>query len=97
MTTRYRANRPENFPICETVDVGTINKLTSAEGCAFFRIYYGMDESMDVHAIMVAVDADGEDLLPPLEEADSSTGYTIVEDTIRCPPVCPPPSPLNSN
>jgi hypothetical protein len=98
MTTLYRANRPSNFPICETFDIDAVNKLLSAEGCASLRIYYGMKENMDADAILVAVNASGEDILP----SAGSTGIltdspVILEDGYRCPQACPPPSPLNDD
>ena len=64
MTTLYRANRPSNFPICETFEIDAVNKLLATAGCAFLRIYYGMKENNDVDAILVAANADGEDILP---------------------------------
>lgn len=93
MITRYKANRPVNFPLSEKFDVEAINKLISPEDCKYLRIYYGMKEDMEVHAILVAANATDEDLLPSNEAAENDN--VIVEDSLRCPPVCPPPSPLN--
>jgi len=96
MTTLYRANRPSNFPICETFEIDAVNKLLATDGCAFFRIYYGMKENDDVDAILVAANADGEDILPSSVAAGLSDGEAIIlEDGIRCPEACPPDSPLN--
>jgi hypothetical protein len=96
MTTLYRANRPANFPICETFEKEAVEKLLATEGCTFFRIYYGMKENMEVDAILVAVNENDEDILPTVSAAKLSTGNGILlEDGIRCPPACPPPSPLN--
>jgi hypothetical protein len=98
MTALYRENRPANFPICETFPVEAIAWLTGNPACAFFRIYYGMKDDMLVHAILVAADSNGNDLLP-LEnrslENDDENG--ILEDSIRCPNTCPPDSPLNQS
>lgn len=97
MTTRYRANKPSNFAVCETFQVDIINTLLSVEGCAFLRVYYGMKTDLSAHAILVAADADGQDLLPSVSDQSASTSgdAIIAEDGIRCPPDCPPPSPLN--
>ena len=96
MTTRYRGNRPANFPICETFSADAINKLLAAGGCQSLRIYYGMKENKDVDAILVAVNAEGEDILPTATvAAASSTDPLILEDGFRCPEACPPPSSLN--
>ena len=97
MTTRYRANRPFNFPICETFGVDAIDKLLATEGCAFLRVYYGMKANNEVDAILVAADAGGEDILPVAASMDlTSDDPVILEDGFRCPENCPPESPLNS-
>lgn len=97
MTARYRANRPSNAPLSETFEAGVINRLLGTPGCCFFRVYYGMDEDMQVHAIFVAADKDNADILPAQNSLETSNNNpTIVEDGIRCPPACPPSSPLNT-
>ncbi|MEP6748451.1 MAG: hypothetical protein ABJB86_12040 [Bacteroidota bacterium] len=99
MTILYRANRPSNFPICETFEAAAINKLLAIEGCEYLRIYYGMKEDLSVHAILIAVNADGEDILPSGAEASEANDDNIVilEDGYRCPPDCPPKSSLNDS
>jgi|SRR6185437_753765 len=97
MTTLYRANRPANFPICETFEKEAIFKLLAEDGCAYLRIYYGMKENMEVDAVLVAANADQEDMLPPGSAlATSGTDDIILDDGYRCPQDCPPPSPLNT-
>lgn len=98
MTTLYRANRPSNFPICETFEIDAINNLLATEGCSFLRIYYGTKENLDVDAILVAVNASGEDILPVENNvATATTIPLILEDAFRCPPDCPPHSSLNDD
>jgi len=97
MTSRYRGKRPSNFPICETFEKDVIQKLLNITGCASFRIYYGMKADEQVDAILVAVDAEGNDILPPSgNTAADTTDPVIIEDGYRCPDDCPPSSPLNS-
>jgi hypothetical protein len=97
MTTRYRANRPSNYPICETFEKEVIQKLLDTPGCASFRIYYGMKADEQVDAILVAADAEGNDILPSLANTSSTdTDPVIIEDGYRCPDDCPPSSSLNS-
>jgi hypothetical protein len=100
MTTRYRQNRisviDPNQPntailcICETFDKAEVMDMLSQSGCESLRIYYGMDDKLNVHAILVGADENGADMLPNTEPAG-----VILEDGQRCPPYCPPPSDLN--
>ncbi len=96
MTTLYRANRPSDFPVCETFSLVSIQSLISNEEAAFFRIYYGMKEDMSVHAILVVADSAGNDLLPLANRSEAEEDDNeILEDSVRCPNACPPDSPLN--
>ncbi len=96
MTTLYRANRPSNFPICETFEKDAITRLMATTGCAYLRIYYGMKPDMNVDAILVAANENGEDILPASGTVTALTDDPpILEDGYRCPEACPPPSPLN--
>lgn len=99
MTTRYQANRPEGFPICEAFVADAIRKLLNTRDAFYLRVYYGMKEDGSLHAILVAADVSGNDLLPLVSETASGEGEedepVIVEDGFRCPPLCPGGSPLN--
>lgn len=96
MTTLYRANRPQNFPLCETFEKEAITSLLATEGCAFLRIYYGMKPDLQAHAILIAANTEGDDILPQNDASAAGGGSgTILEDGFRCPPACPKPSPLN--
>ena len=97
MTTLYRAHRPANFPVCETFNKAAIAKLVATPGCASLRIYYGMQQDMLSHAILVAVDAAGADILPATTAAATDDDPVILEDGYRCPQDCPPGSVLNTN
>ena len=97
MTTLYRANRPAQFPLCETFEKEAVHKLLATEGCVSLRIYYGMKENKNVDAILVAVNSSGEDILPTATNAVTASDEPIIlEDGLRCPDHCPPKSPLNS-
>ena len=96
MTRLYRTNRPSNFPVCETFPLTAIQSLINHPEAAFLRIYYGMKQDANVHAILVVADSNGNDLLP--SESDrlaTDNGNEILEDSVRCPNTCPPDSPLN--
>lgn len=102
MITRYREQKekmmsPEYseknlLPIAESFDRAAFDKVLSQPGCTGLRIYYGMNEDLQLRAIIVGLNEKNEDLLP----ADPSvTDGTIIEDGMMCPPVCAPASLLN--
>jgi hypothetical protein len=113
MTRRYRENKalilqprfpPEILALCETFNKDGIVALANNPAAVGIRIYYGMDENLLVHAILVGVDAQGADILPPAATGSAARTVTanaddggddILENAIRCPPTCPPPSDLN--
>jgi hypothetical protein len=99
MTARYRPHRLAQYPLSESFPKEAVQQLLAVPACTFLRIYYGEKEDGSVHAILVAGDAEGNDLLPPDQVAatpfSSGEKPLILEDAIRCPPDCPKPSPLN--
>ncbi len=104
MTTRFRNNKSTVLNssyagvLCnsETFNLDDVNSLLAATGTAGIRIYYGMDENYNVHAILVAVDEEGNDILPEENSLLNTDPIVIIEQGIRCPPTCPDSSPLNS-
>lgn len=80
----------------ETFNRYAFDTLLAIDGCAGLRIYYGMDENLKVHAIIVPVDSENEDILPDSESL-MLVEPNIVEEGQRCPDLCPPPSPLNED
>ena len=94
LTSRCRNNKPSSLPLSETFEAAAIARLLSTTGCSYLRIYYGMKEDGNIVAILVAANEDNEDMLPA---GTALTGdAVIVEEGIICPPICPPPSPLNT-
>lgn len=85
----------------ETFDRSAIDALLRQRDCQKLRIYYGMDDKLQVHAILVGVDASDRDILPPSGSArsgdtdkDPDEEGLLVEVGVRCPDQCPPESPL---
>lgn len=106
MTTLYRQKKEtilanefkgqDILPLSETVDRAAIDTLLNHPGCTSLRIYYGMSSDNKIHAILVGVNSENEDLLPgPVSSAESDEEPVIVDETLRCPPFCPKNSPLN--
>jgi len=106
MTTRYRQNKAavidpvysgnDILSVCDTFNKAAIETLLAKPECTAIRLYYGMNADLQVRPILVAVNKDDEDMLPPGTVDITITGNDIVDDTVRCPPWCPPPSSLNS-
>lgn len=80
----------------EAFDKAAFDTLLAKNGCAGLRIYYGMDAQLKVHAIIVPIDANGDDILPSQNLMTTEEGEDIVERGLRCPDICPTASPLNS-
>ena len=108
MTTRFRSYKEsilkteyqneDILPVCETFEKLSVEALLSQGGATHLRIYYGMDSEYKVHAILVGADSTGADILPEENSnlLQDPTGV-ILEDAQRCPPYCPPTSPLNDD
>ncbi len=107
MTRTFRANRDtvlqpayqglNLLPICETFDREAFDQLLVQDGCSGVRIYYGMDDSLLVHAVVVGVDADGADMVSNSVQASLvADDDVILENGGRCPDICPGGSPLNT-
>src|SRR5690349_1372581 len=103
MTTRYRSQR-ENvlvtqyrqqnlLPTCETFERSAFDTLLGEYDCKKIRIYFSMNENLQVRAIVVGVDSTDKDILPPETQKMSEQGSeVIVEAGQLCPPICPPAS-----
>lgn len=96
LTTRYRNNPVTDAPFSETYDAASVKVMLNQLGCQSFRLYLGRKPDQKICSVLVAVDENGNDILPPtgLVTITDDEGI-ILEDAIQCPPICPPPSPLN--
>lgn len=61
--------------------------LLAQPGASGIRIYRGKGKGGERHLVMVAVDAEGDDL---------TSGGTVMELDMPCPPYCPKGSPLQA-
>ncbi|HVZ26986.1 MAG TPA: hypothetical protein VG842_13060 [Sediminibacterium sp.] len=99
LVTRFRNNPGPDMPYAETFFGDSVKALLAQAGCENFRVYLGRKANDSICLILVGVDADGNDILPPtnsrpISEKEEDEGI-ILEDAIQCPPVCPPSSLLN--
>ncbi|HMJ46017.1 MAG TPA: hypothetical protein VK498_01720 [Ferruginibacter sp.] len=83
------------IPQCESFDAEIFKTLLEVPACVGVRIYYGMSDDLKLHAIIVGVNDKDEDILPA-EVRSLVEEPPIIEEGVRCPPNCPPSSPLNS-
>ncbi len=78
--------RKNILPIAETFDRIAFDTLLAKQDCVRIRLYYGMDETFKIHAIIVGVDATGADILATQVSGAALEGDgDIVEDGQRCP------------
>jgi hypothetical protein len=109
MNAKYRTNRElilkpeyqgqEILSICETFEKDLLLELISKPNCEKVRIYYGMDSSLKIHAVLCAVDGNDGDILPQQgadESLEDEEENYILETGQRCPVECPPASELNT-
>jgi len=90
------------LPDSETFDRAAIDRLLALPGCVGIRIHLGLDEEFKLRLILVGVNEKGEDLIIPSATVTTfttmdATSLTteegeVVEEGLRCPPVCPPPT-----
>ena len=80
----------------ETFSREQVEKLFANPACQYLRVYYGMDQQRRVHALLVAVDANNEDIITTSLIEGTELSQDIIEEGERCPPNCPPSSQLNS-
>ena len=105
MTKRYRqqiatANNSTlaaspAFAFSETFNRAPFDALLAKPSVAGIRVYYGMDESLKVHAIFVGVNERNEDLITSSAQSSVTEDIIIIETGQRCPDICPPASQLN--
>ena len=110
LTTHYEKNKTKilkdeyhgngTLPTCETFDRTAFDQILSQEGCVGIRIYYGMDEDLNIKLVVVGVDGNDQDIRQSTSNLRNvKTNDTIDEpvfafsDSSRCPPDCPPPPP----
>lgn len=82
-------------PLPRLYDKAAFQTLVDKPEARSIRIYYGMDEDLKLHAIIVAVNENNEDIVPTTTLGDTGN-EDIIESGVRCPELCPEPSPLNS-
>ncbi len=90
----------EILPLSEKFNGPAIDTLPAKPACAAIRIYYGMDTTLKVHALLVGVATDNKNILPVFAVAKSAGNNAtaiIAPGGMRCPPVWPKDEGINSD
>ncbi|MFL5740988.1 MAG: hypothetical protein ACJ75B_12270 [Flavisolibacter sp.] len=98
-----------SLPISETFDRSAFDQVLAKPGCVGLRVYFAMDDNMQIRVVIVGVNENNEDMITntqaksasasTLAASDTTTDPTngdIIEQGTRCPDVCPPDSPLTT-
>ncbi len=95
-TTCFRENPGKDMPYSEIYLGSSVKALLDQNRCHSFRIYLGRKADNRICSVLVAVDENGFDMLPPgnVSAIPENEGI-ILQDAFQCPPLCPPSSPLN--
>lgn len=93
LSTQYKGQ--DILPLSETFNRSDIDLLLAQQGTAGIRIYYGMDSENKVHAVLVPVNNNNEDILYAQDDTNDENSM-ILQEGQRCPTICPPASPLNA-
>lgn len=81
----------DTLVVCETFNRDIFDAILGENGCVGMRIYYGMDPSYKVKAILVGVDAQNNDILPSQSSvAGPAADGNLGEYGQPCPPWCAP-------
>jgi hypothetical protein len=100
LTSNFQSDIPAGMPFSEAFALDGIQQLLAVPGCSGLRIYFGRKKDDSICMILVAMDANGNDILPAAEiveagSKESAENAIILEDGFRCPPACPGISLLN--
>ena len=84
------------FPLAITYNKQALIDLLGQDGCVSFRVYPGTNKEEQFALIFVAVDADGNNILPvtagePDENPSTEDGGKIVDEGQMSPPYPAPP------
>ncbi|HTH55833.1 MAG TPA: hypothetical protein VL728_07280 [Cyclobacteriaceae bacterium] len=69
-------------------DASIIQELLNIPGCVSVRIHFAENNNGTNCMVLVAVDANGNAILPPSDTSTTDAAF-ILDDGVTCPPVCP--------
>lgn len=89
-TTAWR-NANTNSIKAFKIDLAEVNQMLQEVGTTSIRLYFGLDGGVE-KLVLVAVDANGQDIINPTVNGQLVSGTYDFCDP--CPPTCDPLSPL---
>jgi hypothetical protein len=76
------------FPKAYLLHRKQIDAILNTPNAVNIRIYFGMDEKMNNHLMMVGVDKEGNDLLPTTSKTEGEGEGEVYNLALPCPPTC---------
>lgn len=87
MVKKFKANHSKSTQSV-LYDASLIQELLNIPGCVSVRIHLAENAKDTTTFVLVAVDKDGNAILPA-EEATAAQAAFILDDGALCPPICP--------
>lgn len=81
------------LPNTETYDSDAFIALLNQPDCVKIRLYYGMNEKLEICAIFVGVDSNGNEITMKRQGISNNVNAIdeyVIEVSTKCPPICPP-------
>jgi hypothetical protein len=76
------------LPNTETFDSDAFVELLKQPDCVKIRLYYGMKENLEICAIIVGVDSNGNEIYVENKGLNGIEETYVIEDGQKCPPYC---------
>ena len=91
LVKKFKANHPKSTNSV-SYDASLVQDLLNIPNCVTVRIHLAETEEKATTLVLVAVDKEGNAILPVSEELskDATEAAFILEDGKRCPPTCSP-------
>ena len=87
MVKKFKASNPKSTKSV-LYDASLIQELLNIPGCVSVRIHLAENAKDTTTFVLVAVDKDGNAILPA-EGATAAQAAFILDEGLPCPPVCP--------
>lgn len=81
------------LPNTETYDSDAFVALLNQPDCVKIRLYYGMNEKLEICAIFVGVDSNGNEITikgQGISSIANTDDEYVIEVSTKCPPACDP-------